>query len=389
MKYALASMLMTAGLAMSAHAQQPSAAPAVPVDYANNANWLCLPDRFDACASDQSVTVIEADGASRVEPLVPDADPAFDCFYVYPTVSLDPTPNSDMIAGAEEMSVAHAQAARFRQHCKVYAPLYRQVTLAALRDVMAGKPLTADGAMAYGDVKAAWEHYLANDNEGPGVVLIGHSQGSRMLGQLLNEMTDPAQRDLIISAMPIGYNVERSADGTRGDYPWMPACTSADQAGCVIGYVTFREEMPPPAQTRFGRATGEGMNVLCVNPAALLGHAESANAILAANGISSSSNPQADWVEGEPQPTTNFVSVPGLVGTRCVNENGASYLAMNVNADPADPRTDTIAGDVIVAGQRLPDWGLHLIDMPVVMGDLVALTERQYAAWAEGRSARE
>ncbi len=33
------------------------------------------------------------------------------------------------------------------------------------------------------DVKAAWNDYLARDNKGRGVVLIGHSQGSLILTQ--------------------------------------------------------------------------------------------------------------------------------------------------------------------------------------------------------------
>ena len=165
----------------------------------------------------------------------------------------------------------------------------------------------------------------------------------------------------------------------------MPLCERADQAGCLVSYVTFRSDVPPPPGTRFGRTSEAGMEVVCVKPAALMGHADSAHAILSTHGISSSANPQPDWVEGEPQPTTNFVAPTGLISTRCVSEGGASYLEVTVNADPDDPRADEIAGDVIVMGQRLDDWGLHLVDMPVVMGDLVALTKRQYDAWAAAR----
>ncbi|WP_375291871.1 DUF3089 domain-containing protein, partial [Qipengyuania sp.] len=201
---------------------------------------------------------------------------------------------------------------------------------------------------------------------------------------LLSGMTDPAERALIVSAMPIGFNVQRSPDGKSGEFAWMPPCTSADQAGCLVSYVTFRADAPPPAQSRFGRATTPGMEVVCVNPAALMGHADQANAIFTTSG-SSGSGKQPDWVMGKAQPTTNFVSPPGLIATQCVKQGGASYLAMTVNADPNDPRADDVAGDVMIAGQRLPDWGLHLIDMPSTMGDLVALTARQYAAWERAR----
>lgn len=375
-------LLAVTGCPMAASAQD-QAGP----NYTQDETWLCRPGRIDACATDQSVTVVEANGATRAEALVPDADRPFDCFYVYPTVSNDPGGNSDMAANAEELRVAHAQAARFRQHCRVFAPLYRQVTLTALRGLMTGGggPVP-DRALAFGDVSAAWQHYLANDNGGRGVVLIGHSQGSGMLKQLLQTMDNPAERARIVSALLIGTNVERSAsDPGASDFSWMPACTSADQPGCLVSYVTFRDTVPPPPGSRFGRTRNAGMHTLCVNPAALLGKGAGADAIFSTGGVGTSSKPMAEWVAGEPLPTTNFVSVPGMIEARCVEQGGASYLAVSVRGDPADKRVDDIAGDVFAGEMRLDDWGLHLIDMPVVMGDLVALAKRQHVAWSARR----
>lgn len=373
-----AAVLLTAAVPGFA---QETAAP----DYSEEASWLCRPGRIDACATDQSVTVVSADGTTRTEALVPDADRKFDCFYVYPTVSNDPGGNSDMRADDEELRVAHAQAARFRKHCRVFAPLYRQVTLTALRSAMTGGSLTGDRALAFADVKAAWDSYLANDNGGRGVVLIGHSQGSGMLARLLETMDDPAQRAKVISAMPIGTNIKRSVtDPAAGDFAWMPVCTSADQHGCLVAYVTFRANVPPAAGNRFAFAGTPGQQTVCVNPAALLGK-DDAQAIFSTGGVGTSSEPMTEWVAGQPLPTTNFVAVPGLIATECVAKDGASYLAMTVRADPADPRVDNITGDVVAGGRRLDDWGLHLIDMPVAMGDLVELTARQYASWAEAQ----
>ena len=57
--------------------------------------------------------VVEADGTTEVQPHEAADDPPIDCFYVYPTVSLDPGGNSDMTAGPEERNVIRAQFARF------------------------------------------------------------------------------------------------------------------------------------------------------------------------------------------------------------------------------------------------------------------------------------
>ena len=386
MKPTIAMLLAAIVMAAPATAQTATATAPAP-DYAEQASWLCLPGRADACSADQSATIVAASGKQTVEPFKPAADPKFDCFYVYPTVSLDPTPNSDMQAGREENVVAAFQAARFGKYCRVFAPLYRQVTLTALQALMAGKPVQADRALAYGDVKAAWHHYLDRENKGRGVVLIGHSQGSGVLKQLIADEIDgkPASAR-IISAMLLGTNVAVPEGKTvGGDLKSFPLCTSAGQTGCLITYVTFRADAPPPEGSRFGVVPQPGMIAACTNPAALGGGKAVTDNYLGTRGAGLGSGLQAPWVKDGPAVTTPFVKAPGLLSAECVRRGKFSYLAVTVNADPADPRTDTIAGDVVILNKILPDWGLHLIDMPVAMGNLVELSNVQAKAWAAKR----
>ena len=75
--------------------------------------------------------------------------------------------------------------------------------------------------------------------------------------------------------------------------------------------------------------------------------------------------------------STPFVSVPGLLAAECVLNDKVSYLAVTVHGDPADARTDDIVGDVVVGGQVQADWGLHLIDVHLAMGNLVEIVDRQ------------
>ena len=106
------------------------------------------PGGQDACAVDLTTTVIAEDGRLTQEKFTPNPKAPIDCFYVYPTVSLDPGGNSDMTPGNEERNVIRAQFARFASQCRPFAPLYRQFTLTALRADTAGKPI-AVGSRAW------------------------------------------------------------------------------------------------------------------------------------------------------------------------------------------------------------------------------------------------
>lgn len=370
-------LLLFASLAADAQAPAKN-------DYSKDETWLCKPGRKDACAQDLTTTIVSADGKLKEEKFQASPNAPIDCFYVYPTVSLDATGNSDMTAGPEEQRVIAAQFARFGSVCRPYAPLYRQVTLTALRARMSGKPMAADGALAYNDVLDAWKYYLEHDNKGRGVVLIGHSQGSGVLIQLLkNEIDGKPMQERVVSTMLLGMNVAvPKGKDVGGAFQHMPLCHSANQTGCVISYVTFRENVPPPANSLFGRVPGEGMVAACTNPAALAGGNGELHAYLSSRGnlISPTGETKA-WTTPAQPIKTPFVSVPGLLSATCVANEKGSYLALKVNADPKDPRTDEIDGDVMIENQVQANWGLHLIDVQAAMGNLVDIAGQQGKAF--------
>ncbi|HEY8509454.1 MAG TPA: DUF3089 domain-containing protein, partial [Steroidobacteraceae bacterium] len=180
-------------------------------DYSDPANWLCRPNRpDDVCGrSNQDSTIVEPDGSTRIEKFLRHPDPPIDCFYVYPTVSTDPGGNATMRIAPELVRVVNHQFARFASVCRTFAPVYRQATLTALRARQRGNPIPVDRALAYNDVKDAWDHYLAHDNQGRGVALIGHSQGSLVLAELVQREIDgkPIQRR-ILSVILAGYRLQ-------------------------------------------------------------------------------------------------------------------------------------------------------------------------------------
>ena len=379
--WAALGLVVGLGLSAAACAQPAPAAPPTPNDYAQDESWLCRPGRADACAVDLTATVIEADGNTSVEPFKADPDAAIDCFYVYPTVSSDPGGNSDMTPDMPEKAVADQQFARFGSVCKLYAPNYRQVTIAALRRVMMGQASNGDSALAYGDVLAAWKDYLARDNHGRGVVLIGHSQGSRILLKLIAEEIDgkPVQKQ-IVSALILGMNTP--VDPAKDAYGSLPLCRKAGQVGCVISYVSFRADSPPPADARFGKVEEPGQKAACVNPAALAGGSARVHSYFSDRTIMGTAmRPATVWAK-DVKVATPYVELPGLVSAQCVSQGGFDYLAVSVHPDKADPRADNIPGDLLVLGVPLKSWGMHLVDVNLTIGDLVSVVGAQSKAYA-------
>ncbi len=323
---------------------------------------------------------MKADGSLQREAFKANPKAPIDCFYVYPTVSMDKGGNSDMEPGPEETGVIRAQFARFASQCKVYAPMYRQATLTALRAATSGSPIAVDRTLGYNDVKDAWNYYLEHDNQGRGFVLVGHSQGSGVLTQLIREEIDgkPVQARLV-SALLLGTNlpVPKGKD-VGGAFQHIPVCHMPSQTGCVIAYASFRSTIPPPDNTRFGRVQGEGMMAACANPAALGGGSGELHAYLSASGrsIVGSAVEAPIWAKGKTVDTP-FVSVPGLLTAQCVANDKGSYLEVAVHGDPNDPRADDINGDVMANGQVNAGWGLHLIDVNEAMGNLLEIVAAQ------------
>jgi len=364
----------------------PAAVAAAPAgtDYKIDSHWLCRPGRDDACSQPLSVAALDggATQALRADPAAP-----VDCFYVYPTISYDPTPNSDLVAGPEEKRVAQHQLAPFGSACRLFAPMYRQVTLAALRSRLTGAPMQADPRMAYADVLAAWNDYLARDNQGRGVVLIGHSQGARMLADLAAREIDgkPVQKR-IVSALLLGTNIAvPMGKDVGGAFQHMPLCRSASQAGCVIAYASFRAGSPPPADTLFGRigpsAVGgtdpAAFRVACTNPAALAGGQGNLQAWLPVReNLLGQPTRSGAWGARTQATSAGFLQWTPLAA-ECMEAGGASWLSVALPAE--------VPGDVAVNGQVLRDWGLHLLDANLAMGNLVPLVQRQARAHAAAR----
>lgn len=325
-------------------------AAAVPaVDGGGSTVWLCRPGGSD-----------DPCGGGTGAPI--------DCFYVYPTASTQAAANSDLTVEPEERFAAAEQAAPFDGQCNIWAPMYRQSTAAGL--------LTSPGAkragaldIAYDSFEAAWEDYLAHDNHGRGVVLIGHSQGSMMLRALIRNRIDgtPLQQ-LLVSAIIPGANVLVAAGKTTGgDFASVPACTGREQAGCVLAWSTFAEN--PPPDTNFGVSpddpavygtrghfpSGPDYEVLCTDPAAP---------------GSAADTPFRSIIYG--RKVSGYHGYCTTDGPRVLLVDGGG-----VGGVPPAASLPTVPA---------ANWGLHLFDMNIAQQDLVDLVGVQGRVWLSRHS---
>jgi len=361
--------------------------PAVetPVTPPAETTWLCKPGLVeDPCESSEETTVQLGDGSTSVEQAQPASNPPIDCFYVYPTVSSEIAVNANLTIGPEEKQIAIDQASRFSQDCKVYAPIYPQLTLVAI--TTPGDVTPAASEKAYIGVLSAFEEYLAKYNEGRGFVLIGHSQGALLLKQLIKEQIDPnpTLRKQLVSAVLLGGNVLVPKGKTEGgDFQNVPSCQTAGQTHCVVAYSSFLKE--PPEGADFGRVTSPLLGtttpeqlandeVLCVNPAVL---SQDGSAGPLQRYESTTPFPGFLGLFGDihaPKAPTPWVSMPGQYSGQCKQVNGASWLQLT-DVGPAEDKREQVAE---VLG---PLWGTHLEDVNVALGNLVGMTALQAATY--------
>ena len=142
-----------------------------------------------------------------------DESRAADVFYVYPTVSgISFTDNGNSwfadITLPEVREEAHGNQ-RFNRmlygEYNFYAPYYRQMIFEAYSQP--ASVLDSLAQIAAADVNDAFQYYMAHYNHGRPFFLMGHSQGSQMLIELLKHGMTSVQRQQMVAAYCIGYHV--------------------------------------------------------------------------------------------------------------------------------------------------------------------------------------
>jgi hypothetical protein len=125
------------------------------------------------------------------------------------------------------LPVLLGQVSAFNGCCRLYAPNYRQASLAGLKK-------NTVVAFAYADVARAFRYYITHENQGRPFIIASHSQGSGHAVRLLQEeiLGTPLQQRLIVAYVAGAY--VPSSFGTLG----LPTCDGPRQTGCIVSWNT-------------------------------------------------------------------------------------------------------------------------------------------------------
>lgn len=358
--------------------------------YAAENLWLCRPGiANDQCAlADLSTTEVHLDGSSVVSDgpaMNPDAP--FDCFVVYETVDFTEEPgNAGEPSPTEEaiLEALYRNGARFRGTCRMYAPLYRQMTLGTY---WASDPWeeSAHFQRAYDDIVEAFDYYMREHNQGRDMVLIGHSQGAHVLTRLMEERfeTDEALLGQLISALLIGAGGTvhvPAGELVGGNFKLVPLCSSETDTGCVIAV----DSVASVSSAAATKQLPSGNEQACVNPVSFDGSI----ATLAAAMFSQSSvwSPQ---IIAEENATTDWVSYPTAFNAFCAG--GFLWVGVaNADAAPFTPfelreeQTDILNSLTSRPGSA----GLHWSNFSLIGADLIRIVETQARTGGPGLAGR-
>lgn len=191
-----------------------------------------------------------------------------DVFYIHPTTFLSQEWNQSLADAAAQtwtrVSVVDRQLSAFSDCCRRIMPWYRQASTRAFAERDGRGAAAYD--LAYGDVRAAFRHYLANSNHGRPFILAGHSQGALLGLRLLHDeiASTPAARRLVAAYLP-GIGIPAGALPAS-----IPVCRHPAQTRCAISWNSFTPHAETSAwaeraQRDYG-LPGRDRHIICINP---------------------------------------------------------------------------------------------------------------------------
>lgn len=173
--------------------------------------------------------------------------PKADVFFLHPTTYISSKSWNGPITDAHarrrvDNAVMKYQASAFNGCCRVYAPYYRQATLAFARSFLPSGKLAI--ALAYRDVVRAFRYYIRHWNQGRPFVLAGHSQGTLHGTRLLEEhIVKTPLRKQLVAAYLVGFPVQM--DRFQRTLAPLTPCQTPRSTGCVASWLTMGAQATP------------------------------------------------------------------------------------------------------------------------------------------------
>jgi hypothetical protein len=206
-------------------------------DYSNTDFWAVLPNQYPSELLDFINNPV---------------DHEVDVFFVYPTLltnKKDASWNADLSRDEIRNDVLNKsvkfQASSWAKAGNIYVPFYRQSHYKTYVE-----PYSKDGPsswkIAYKDVSTAFEYYLEHYNNGKGIILAGHSQGSIMTKELIKEFFDgkELQKKLVAAYLP-GVRVKENELGS------VQPMDTPDAIGGFVSWNTYKKKNYPKTYERW------------------------------------------------------------------------------------------------------------------------------------------
>jgi hypothetical protein len=279
-------------------------------------------------------------------------------FFIHPTTYLERDRWNALLDHRPSQSRAElfvrSQASAFSKVAEIWAPRYRQAAFGAF--LLDNKDASSALDLAYGDVLAAFDQFVATVPADHPIILAGHSQGSLHLTRLLRDrVAGKPLAKRVVAAYVVGWPISAKADTPAMG---LPVCQAPDEAGCILSWQSFAEPANRSMVTDvydesigpngFKRARAD---MVCVNPiSGVVGGAAAAASNLG------TLVPTADM-------TTAALS-PGRIGARC--DDG--FLTIEGAIPPLGPYV-------------LPGNNYHVYDYALFWGSIRADAKRRLAAW--------
>lgn len=212
----------------------------------------CTNQKNTACYSDRANwAYFEEDTAGK----------RADTFFVCPTVYFgsDDACNmalSDEDAKADFLGAIHMEKGIYDHDSRFFAPYYKQAGLNVYK--MEGSERERYLALAFADVRAAFEYYYENCNGGRPMILAGFSQGADMCIRLMKEcFQEEGRQNQLIACYAIGWRI---TEEEIQDYPQLKFACGESDTGVMISFNSEAENI------EHSLIVPKGGKTLAINP---------------------------------------------------------------------------------------------------------------------------